>query len=358
MRLGIAYRMHFRYPEAVTESQNEVRVRPLHGEFQRVLSYRLTSRPRLQVLSVLDYWGTTVEHLGIRTPHTELELLAEASVETEPRPAPSAALEISALSDASFRRDHLEFLAPSPHVHWDRGDAVERRAASATAGAASVQDMVHAVVVDVREVLTYRQGATEIGTTLAELLAGGAGVCQDFAHLAAGMLRSVGVPARYVSGYLFAADETASSTETDPSTEAASSTETAPSTETASCTETAPSTETASSSEADDVVSVQTHAWIEAALPGWGWWALDPTNGGAVGERHVLIGCGRDYGDVPPVRGAFTGSGTAEVEAEVVIARQVDGHQPGPARAADPPSGTAAVAPTPNWRHQQSQQQQ
>ena len=66
---------------------------------------------------------------------------------------------------------------------------------------------------------------------------------------------------------------------------------------------------------------VQTHAWVEAAIPGWGWWAIDPTNGGAAGERHVVIGCGRDYGDVAPVRGAFLGSTTAEVEAEVVIGR-------------------------------------
>lgn len=321
MRLGIAYRMHFRYSEAVTESQNEVRVRPLHDEHQQVLSYRLTSRPELRVLSLSDYWGTTVEHLGIRTPHTGLELLAEATVETEPRPAPGEAVAAAMLDDTDFQIAHLEFLAPSQHVQWAGGDAVEQRAASAVAGASAVQDMVEAVVADVREALAYRQGVTDIGVTLTEVLEGGAGVCQDFAHLATGMLRSVGIPARYVSGYLFAADETAQDAETS------------------------------------DVLSVQTHAWIEAALPGWGWWALDPTNGGAVGERHVVIGRGRDYGDVPPVRGAFTGSGTAEVDAEVVIGRQVDGQSspvdgPGPARA------EVATPPAPNWRHQQSQQQQ
>ena len=315
VRLGIAYRMHFRYSEAVTESQNEVRVRPRDDEHQRVLSYRLTSRPPLKVLLVPDYWGTTVEYVGIRTPHTELELLAEAAVETQPRPVPAEAAAISALSDTDFRTAHLEFLAPSQHVQWDRGDAVERRAEAAAAGASSVQDMVAAVVAEARTVLTYRQGATDIGVTLAELLSGGEGVCQDFAHVALGMLRSAGVPARYVSGYLFAADETSANSET------------------AGCRE-----------RAD-------HAWIEAAVPGWGWWALDPTNGGAVGERHVVIGCGRDYGDVPPVRGAFTGSGTAEVDAEVVIGRQADGQRAGPA-------GAVVAPPASSWRLQQSQQQQ
>ena len=212
-------------------------------------------------------------------------------------------------------------------MHWDSGDAVERRAASAVAGSSSVQEMVTAVVAEVRETLVYEQGATDIGISLAELLAGGAGVCQDFAHLAAGMLRSVGVPTRYVSGYLFAADETSPG-------------------------ETSPDDGTA------DVVSVQTHAWIEAAVPGWGWWALDPTNGGEVGERHVVIGCGRDYGDVPPVRGAFIGSGTAEVDAEVVIGRHVDGPPPVPPGAPGRPGAAVAAPPAPDWRCQQAQQQQ
>ncbi len=321
MRLGIAYRMHFRYSEAVTESQNEVRVRPLHDEHQQVLSYKLTSRPELQVLPVADYWGTTVEYLGIRTPHNDLELLAEATVETRPRPEPDDAVAAAMLADTDFRTTHLEFLAPSQHVQLDSGGAVEERAVSAVEGASAVQDMVQAVVADVRGALDYRQGVTDIGITLTELLEQGAGVCQDFAHLATGMLRSVGIPARYVSGYLFAADETALDTETA------------------------------------DEVSVQTHAWIEAALPGWGWWALDPTNGGTAGERHVVIGRGRDYGDVPPVRGAFTGSGTVEVDAEVVIGRHVEGQASTPVTGPGP-SRPAAAPPAPSWRHQQSQQQQ
>ena len=316
--------MHFRYSEDVSESQNEVRVRPRDDEHQRLLSYRLTSRPHLHALQAVDYWGTVVEHLGIRTPHREMELVAEATVDTAPRPAPDEALAVAALTDPDFRYANLEFLEPSQHVGWESGGIVERRAAAAAsaAGASSVRQIVAAVVADVRTALAYEPGATDIGVSLSELLAGGAGVCQDFAHLAIGMLRSVGIPARYVSGYLFAADETAPG------------------------------------AEPSDLVSVQTHAWIEAAVPGAGWWALDPTNGGEVGERHVVIGRGRDYGDVPPVRGAFTGSGTAEVDAEVVIGKQSEDMPsqseaaPGWPRAASPPR----VAP--DWRRQGQQQQQ
>ena len=320
MRLDIQYRLHFRYSEAITESQNEVRVRPRDDEFQRVLSYRLTSQPPVPVLETVDYWGTAVEQLGIRTPHTELELMAEAAVDTGPRPAPTEAPAVEALAEPDFRTAHFELLVPSPHVEWD--EAVARRATSATDGAVSVQEMVSAVVADVPQALSYESGATDIGVSLAELLEGGAGVCQDFAHLALGMLRSVGVPARYVSGYLFAADETSAD------------------------------------SEAADVVSVQTHAWIEAAVPGSGWWALDPTNGGVVGERHVVIGCGRDYGDVPPVRGAFMGSGTADVDAEVVIGRQIGGAPVDSETAPGRSRSTLAAPPAPSWRQPQGQQQQ
>ncbi len=321
MRLGITYRMHFRYSEAVTESQNEVRVRPRDDEHQRVLSYQLTSRPVQKVLSVLDYWGTVVEHLGVRTPHTELELSAEAQVETAPRSTPSVAPDPAALNEEDFRSAHLEYLVPSQHVDWVSGDVVEQRAASAVAGAESVPAMVSAVIADVRSALLYRQDCTDIGVTLSELIEGGAGVCQDFAHLALGMLRSVDVPARYVSGYLFAADETALD------------------------------------AQDADLVSVQTHAWIEVAVPGWGWWALDPTNGGEAGERHVVIGCGRDYGDVPPVRGVFTGSGVAAVDAEVLISKQADG---APAQPVSKPSGplSAPTAVQPSDHQQQQVQQQ
>ncbi|MCQ3813673.1 MAG: transglutaminase family protein [Acidimicrobiia bacterium] len=290
MRFGISYRLHFRYSEAVFESQNEVRARPRDDDYQRVLSYTLISRPEVAVLSVLDYWGTTVQHLGIRAPHVELELVAQATVETKPHPQPGRAPALAALSDEKYRSDHFEFLVPSAHVLWQQGDLVEQRAIAAAAKADSVEELVSAVVAEVRSTLVYRQDCTDIGVTLLELIAGGEGVCQDFAHLALGMLRSVGVPCRYVSGYLFAANEADSGF--------------------------------VAATVQEDLVSVQTHAWIEVAVPGWGWWALDPTNGVEVGEHHVVIGYGRDYADVPPVRGVFAGSAVASVDAEVVISRQ------------------------------------
>ncbi len=286
MKLGISYRLHFCYSEAIVESQNEVRVRPRDDACQQVLSYQLQTNPTVTVLSKVDYWGTTVEHVGLRGPHSEFELLAQAQVETQAKLSPTVTPSIAALEDEEFRSKYFEYLGSSPHVRWRAGDVVEQLANSTVGSSALVSELVCAILAEVRTALTYTQDSTDIGITLAELLAGGVGVCQDFAHLTLGMLRCVGVPCRYVSGYFFAADDAS-----DEAVEA-------------------------------DLVSVQTHAWIEVALPGWGWWALDPTNGVAVGERHVVIGYGRDYNDVPPVRGVFSGAGLPSVDAQVVIAKQ------------------------------------
>jgi len=167
------------------------------------------------------------------------------------------------------------------------------------------------------ERLSYQPGTTDIGQPITEILANGTGVCQDYAHLAVAMCRSVGIPARYVSGYLFSSSDRTGSIE-------------------------------------GDIVRVQTHAWVEAAIPGQGWLALDPTNRLAVGRQHVKIGHGRDYGDVPPLRGVYSGPGTPKLEAAVEIRRMDPARQPPtPMR----PSLLAAVR-APRTRDQQQQQQQ
>ncbi|WP_419944540.1 transglutaminase family protein [Candidatus Poriferisodalis sp.] len=328
MRLDIAYRLHFTYADSVSESQNEIRVRPRDDLRQRVLSYRLTTTPATRVLQVRDYFGTTVDHLGIRGPHGDLLVLAEASVETTPTDSAPAPVGCERLSDQQFVNQHIEYLAPSQHVQW--GELVDEVASWAVRSAADdVCERVLAVAQAVPTVLAYERGSTSIGVTLEELIDGGRGVCQDFAHLAVGMLRCIGIPARYVSGYLFALDETCPGQDSDdgPADDAAPAGARAPDrTAGADHAGHGPFGEDVFASEhpvADDsaAVSVQTHAWIEAAVPGYGWHALDPTNGGPVGERHVVIGHGRDYNDVPPVRGVFNGTADARVDAEVIIAQ-------------------------------------
>jgi transglutaminase-like putative cysteine protease len=132
----------------------------------------------------------------------------------------------------------------------------------------------------------YRQGASHVDSGVSDLLAGGAGVCQDFVHLGLYLLRSQGIAARYVSGYLFAPGQDGR----------------------------------------EESVEVDTHAWLEALLPvpGGGepmWVGADPTNRGLAGEHHVKIGHGRYYPDVPPIKGVYRGAAQARLSASVTMTR-------------------------------------
>ncbi|MCD9623407.1 transglutaminase family protein [Rhabdothermincola salaria] len=288
MRLDIRYRTSFTYDALVRESQNELRACPITDEHQQLVSYRVTTFPSAKVSSFVDYWGTRVDAFGLRSPHVAMEVVAEATVETLPRPLFSSASHRAALDAPAFRDEHAEYLAPSPHAEWDEGVRQAATTQAALVGPDTV-GMVLAMHRFVGTSLRYTPGSTEIGVSVEDVLAHGHGVCQDFAHLAVALCRSQGIPARYVSGYLFTRDET---TNLDPSEDGD-----------------------------DDVVSVQTHAWFEAAVPGVGWLGLDPTNQQPVGPRHVKIGHGRDYDDVQPLRGIFSGNTRATVEPHVEIRR-------------------------------------
>ena len=142
MRLDIRYRLRFEYGSTVSESYNEVRVRPQDTDSQTVASYRLTASPAARPSSAVDYWGTTVSHVGIREAHEVLELVAEAAVDTSEVAAPSGDAELSMLEQLDFRTEHWEFLQPSDHVEWN--DAIRELAVDAMEGSASVLEAVDA----------------------------------------------------------------------------------------------------------------------------------------------------------------------------------------------------------------------
>jgi len=284
MRYDVTYRTSILYDDVVRGSQNELRACPASDEHQQLVAYRVTTHPAARVLAYHDYWGTRVDTFGIREPHVSLELTAEASVETMPRPLVTVSPRVIELSNPAFRDEHAEYLSRSMHTEWDDDvSAAADRIAVITGD--DVVGIVLALHRFVHTSLQYTPGATYIGVDVNEVLAKAKGVCQDYAHLAVALCRSIGIPARYVSGYFFASSD-------------------------------------ASGDDVDgDEVHVQTHAWFEAAIPGWGWLALDPTNAQQVGQRHIAIGHGRDYDDVPPVRGVFSGAGRPSTDAQVEIRR-------------------------------------
>lgn len=284
MRFDIRYHTCFTYEPGVSESHNELRACPITDDHQRLVTYRVGVSPAARPLSFTDYWGTRVDAFGVRGTHETLEVVAEATVETEPRaPRPSGSTHAD-LDDPGFVARHHEYLQPTRHTEWDTRlhDLARRRANEA---GPTVVDAVGGIHDLVRESLRYVAGSTDIGVPVTDVLAGGVGVCQDYAHLMVALCRSVGIPARYVSGYLFTADDSTGDEAERP------------------------------------VVRVQTHAWVEAAIPHTGWRPLDPTNGRAVGELHVKVGHGRDYDDVSPFRGVYQGVSAVTLEASVEIRR-------------------------------------
>ena len=283
-RYDITYRTSIHYDDVVIGSQNELRACPASNEHQQLVAYRVTTYPATRVLPHQAYWGTRVDTFGIREPHVSLEIDAQATVETLPRPLVTVSPRVAELDQAGFRDAHIEFLSRSEHTEWN-GDvsAAAERIAAVTGD--DVVGIILALHRFVHTSLEYTPGATYIGVDVNEVLAKSKGVCQDYAHLAVALCRSVGIPARYVSGYFFTSSDR-------------------------------------SGADVDgDEVRVQTHAWFEAAVPGWGWLALDPTNAQQVGQRHIAIGHGRDYEDVPPVRGVFSGRGRPSTDAVVEIRR-------------------------------------
>jgi transglutaminase-like putative cysteine protease len=282
MRLEIRYLNEFNYREPAWESHNLLRACPANDDHQRLIAYRVEVTPTARVHSYTDYWGTRVDEFGIVEPHRDLRIMAESTVETAAPRVPSGEATVDSLD--IVRAELSSFLRPSPHAIWD--GPIEEAARVAVRGAVDVVDVATAVSDTVTSTLDYVPGATYVGVDVADVMAQGKGVCQDFAHLGIAMYRSIGIPARYVSGYLYAVEQTSAVAPDEPE------------------------------------LSVQTHAWLEVFVPGYGWWGLDPTNAQPVGELHVKIGHGRDYQDVMPLRGVYHGGADHQLGVQVRISRE------------------------------------
>jgi transglutaminase-like putative cysteine protease len=276
-RLHVVHTTAFRYTRPVAASYNEARMTPLAQPGQTVLDARLDVQPHTWAHEYRDYWGSAVTAFEVLTPHEQLVVTAESRVEVADRPGPRSAGDWTTLRSATLRDRLAEFLSDTATTQVP--DEVTALAAEAARGL-DPADAALAVCHAVRDELEYVPGVTAVHTPAADAWSARKGVCQDMAHLAAGALRSIGIPARYVSGYL------------NPLRDA----------------------------EVGQTVTGESHAWVE-------WWAgewtaYDPTNRVPVGEHHVVLARGRCYDDVPPLRGIFAGAGTQSLDVEVRITRE------------------------------------
>ena len=267
MHFAIRYLTEYRYDAPVTDNLNALRVKPATTATQRVDDFGVRVDPQTRLQQHLDYYGTTVIEFGISKAHEHLSIDVRARVATSAPPDPPAG-SWSAAEHPGYRGAAVEFLLPSPAEPDDlRIDELVGLVRDDTPLGA-----LERTVQVIPDRFEYRAGVTYVGSTVQDLLSAGAGVCQDFAHLALVLLRRNGIAARYVSGYLFAPPD---------------------------------------GDEDADSAEVDTHAWVEALLPATDRpgeaiaLALDPTHGCETDLHYITVAVGRDYYDVAPTSGTY-----------------------------------------------------
>jgi transglutaminase-like putative cysteine protease len=286
---AIQYVTRYAYDADVVDNLNALRAKPAATPRQRVDEFSVRLSPEVRIHRHDDYFGTEVVEFEVSRPHRQLIVEVRARVTTWPPQAPPAST-WEDLRAEGYREAGGEFLL---HTDEAPGHPVLAELLEELDAAADPLGTVLLVAELIPDRFEYRQGATYVDSGLTDVLDGGAGVCQDFVHLGLHLLRERGIAARYVSGYLF--------------------------------------TDAAGASRSAESVEVDTHAWVEALLPaGEGepiWVGIDPTNRGLAAERHIKIGHGRHYADVPPIKGVYRGLANSTLEARVTMTR-VDGADP------------------------------
>ena len=287
MMYSIRHSTTFCYEPAVGESVMEVRTQPRNDVRQRCLTFSLDVKPKANVMLYRDFFGNAVHHFDIPGRHKEIEVRSQAMVEVQARTdlenGTGSAWE--ELDQRVSEGDYWEMLAPSQFAA-----PTELLRALALQLRLERRDMPFALLKELNtqlyEHFDYAPNTTSVNSPIDDALQAGRGVCQDFAHIMIALGRSLKIPCRYVSGYLFHADKAK-----------------------------------------DRSPAGATHAWVEAYLGELGWVAFDPTNNLLGCERHIRVAVGRDYADVPPTRGVHRGEAESELRVSVLVT-EVDAPAP------------------------------
>lgn len=271
MLLDVSHRTKLSYDAPIGESVIELRIGPPSNAHQSVRAFGLAVDPAAPLFEHLDWLGNRVHQFSILDSHQHIEILSHLAVDTHP-----VALDLAGAEDPLplgpvelWLRDFLHF--GGPVVEDPRLASMSERLGLGRAAHAA--NAVMRVMLGLRDALEYRKGVTTAQSTVADALSAGGGVCQDFAQVAIALLRRLGVPTRYVSGYLYR----------------------------------------------PELPDLETHAWCDAHVPSLGWVGFDPTHAQFVGERHIVLAVGRSFLDVPPNRGTFKGQAIESIAVSVKI---------------------------------------
>ena len=322
-RYRLVHTTEFIYDGPVSESYNEVRLRPVHDERQSCISFRLTTTPSSRGVAYRDAYGNWVHQFNVLPEHRRLKIEAESVVlthdSTEAPGEPQTLAEFDAKHN-QLDEEYFDFVAPTgyvPHLN----DLAPLLKSSEEASDGTLGGFAEAASNLIYEMFHYVKGATHVHSSIEDSLAKRAGVCQDFAHLLLGVARMRGLPARYVSGYLV------------------------------------PGGGNGKDAKQEEVIGGQaSHAWAEVLLPNQGWTGFDPTIGKPVGQRHVRIAYGRDYGDVAPVRGVYRGRAGQRLSVDVCVRPALD--DAGNEQLSETTAGAPAPPPMVQRPQQPAQQQQ
>ena len=275
-RLRVVHTTGYAYQSPVTASYNEARLTPRSDARQNVILNRVETIPATRSYRYVDYWGTAVTAFDLHAPHTLLTVTSSSVVETERPESPDAKVSWDELQSEAVIDRFDEMLRPTAHTPLNRRVASVARKISKTSDPA---EAVVAVAKWVRGELDYLPGTTGVHSSGLDALNEGKGVCQDFVHLSLIVLRAMGIPGLYVSGYLHPKH----------------------------------------SASVGDTVDGRSHAWIQAWTGGW--WQYDPTNDSEITEQYVSVGAGRDYTDVSPLKGIYSGEGATDLDVIVEMTR-------------------------------------
>lgn len=281
-RHAIEHMLDFRYSAPVHSSVMTLYVQPLQDRRQVLLDFSIETDPDGPVFAFDGPFNNRGHFLDRPSPHGRLVMRARSTVETDPpRDLPDS------LGSGGWKRlergvrdpelwlmlQPSRFVHPSPTLgRFMRTHGLEP-GDDPLASALELSTSLHAT-------FDYAPGSTEADSPIERILDTGRGVCQDYAHVMAAIMRIWGVPCRYVSGYL--------------------------------------------GPDADGAAPAASHAWVECWFPDLGWTGLDPTNDGGDDERHIRVAVGRDYADVPPTRGVYQGWAQSVLTPEVTVTRQKD----------------------------------
>jgi transglutaminase-like putative cysteine protease len=287
MRYQVEHQTLYHYDTSVIQSQQLLHMMPRQTDFQQCVSYTLDCEPQPAEQSRrLDFFGNHNDYLTIFTPHQSLTVLSRFQVDIQPRPTMAQLTQSQAWEDvqAMLQVHTTQHLAAAPFIYATAKVTCSEALASFARHCFTPQrpllEAAMALTQHIYAEFEFDPQATDISTPLDEVLKGRRGVCQDFAHLMIGALRSLGLACRYVSGYIL----------THPP-----------------------------EGQPRLVGADASHAWVSVYCPVHGWVDFDPTNNCLVQQEHITVAWGRDFSDVSPMRGVVLGGGQQQLTVNVTV---------------------------------------